>query len=43
MGNNELILPGKPPFVFPEPRVLAGVAGYNDEIPYSGTGRTGIK
>ena len=36
MRNNEIILPGKPPFLFPEPRVLAGVAGYNDIIPYTG-------
>lgn len=36
MRKNEIILPGKPPFVFPEPRILAGVAGYNDIITYTG-------
>ena len=36
MGNDEIKLPCKPPLLFPEPRVLAGVANYN-EIPYAGT------
>ncbi len=36
MENDEIKLPSKPPFVFPEPRVLAGVAGYNNKIPYAG-------